>query len=82
MVGNVQFPGQCDRFVILTTHHVKPLELDTENQWRSLNLVLFGCGHFLMTHLTIVQVLTLTKVLTSEVSSQSCVNVVSMADIQ
>ena len=71
MVGNVEFPGQCDRSVILTTHHVKPIELDTENKGRSLNLVLFGGWNLLMTLITVVNVLTLTQVLTSKVAGQS-----------
>ena len=82
MVRNVEVPGQCDRSVILTSHHVKPIQLHTENQWWSLNLVLFSGRHLLMTIFTIVQVLPLAQVLTSKVASQSSVNMVRVFNVQ
>ena len=79
MVGNVQIPRQSDWCPVFATHHVEPLQLDTEDLRWPLYLVLLGGGHLLMTLLALVHVLTLAQVLSPEVTRQSNVNMVSLS---
>ena len=76
MVGDINFPSQCDRPPILTPHKVESLELYAEYHGGSLNLVLLSGWHLLLTLLTLVHVLPLPQALPPEVSTQSCVYVV------
>ena len=79
MTGDVELSGKGDGSPVLASHHIEPLQLDTEDLRRPLYLVLLGGGHLLMTLLALVHVLTLAQVLSPEVTRQSSVNVVSLS---
>ena len=80
MVGDVKLSGQSDRPTILASHHIEPLQLDTEDEGRPLYLVLLGGGHLLVTLLTLVHVLTSSQVFSSEVTRKCCIYVVSLPE--
>ena len=80
MVGDVQLPRQKDWPSILPSHHVEPLQLNTEDQGRPLYLVLLGGGHLLQTLLTLVHGLPLPEVLPPKVAPQSSIDVVGLPE--
>ena len=82
VVGDVQLPAQSHGSPVLASHHVEPLQLDAEHHGWPLDLVLLGGGNLLVTLLTLVHVLSLTQVLSSEVSRQSSLDVVRLSDVE
>ena len=78
MFGDVQLLGQGDWSTVLPAHHVEPLQLDAEDQWRPLDLVLLGGGDLLKTFLTLVHRLPLTEVLPSEVAAQCRLDIIGL----
>ena len=79
MVTDVQLPGECNRPSIFPSHHVESLELDTQDLGRPLDLVLLGRRHLLQTLLTLVHRLSLPKVLPSEVTAESRLDIIGLS---